>query len=268
MASCSGFSHDKAEAQQLLAQADTLVSTGSFEEALAMLDTLKARYPKEIETQRAAMQMRPLAIQGLTVNQIEETDREQAYLKHVADSLLTYFTKVHDSELGDDYDYYITRECRGRNIFERTGVEGRVSPDGEFYIISSLKDFKIKHTAVSVFSHGIEASTQNVAYDGELNYRSASGSETITFTGAQVDSIGQFLCQCDSNNIDLCFKGVRKVYVPLNSKDRLSLIRGYELSRAMSDGRKADARRRLLEQQLALARDQIARTSTDAKEKE
>ncbi|MDE7396235.1 MAG: tetratricopeptide repeat protein, partial [Muribaculum sp.] len=191
--SCSKSNPDTEAAGRLVSLADTLIATGNYEEALSTLDTLKARYPREIDAQRAGLRMRPLAIQGLTINQIEETDRRQAYLAHVTDSLKNYFTLVHDAALGDDYDYYVVKECKGRNFFERTGVEGRVSPSGEFYIISSLNGRPVKHTSISVTAAGGEATTGTVTYDGELNYRSG-GTETITFTGAQTDTIGQFLC--------------------------------------------------------------------------
>lgn len=260
MAACSGKSADSEAASQLLAEADTMIVTGDFAGALATLDTLKSLYPREVDVQRAALRMRPIAMEGLTINQIEETDRNQAYLTHIADSLMTYFTKVHNPDLGDDYDYYVVKECKGRNFFERTGVEGRVSPSGEFYIISSLTGRPVKHTSISVVSGSSEATTSTVAYDDELNYRSG-GTETITFTGAQTDTIGQFLCNNPSGKITLRFNGKKSVSVPLSKDDRMSLIRGFELGRAMSEGRKADSQRRLLEQQLALARDQIARTT-------
>ncbi|WP_302984397.1 hypothetical protein, partial [uncultured Muribaculum sp.] len=48
---CSGKSNQEL-ALQLLQQADTAVSTANFNYALEILDTLKAKYPEEIDIQR------------------------------------------------------------------------------------------------------------------------------------------------------------------------------------------------------------------------
>lgn len=259
---CSGKSQTDA-AMQILQQADTAIATADYNYALQLLDTLKAKYPQEITVQRQAMHMRPKAIEGITIRQLEETDSMQALYAYKTDSLLSGFTLVHNPELGTDYDYYILTKQKNNDIFGKTGIQGRVSPSGEFTIISSLSGPAVKHTAISISApDGSLVESAEIAYDGERNYRS-SGTETITFIDAECDTIGQFLTQNHAKNLKLNFIGAKKHTVPLSQADRQSVEEAWKLAYCMTQKNKLANQRMLYERQLALARDQIARTSGD-----
>ena len=261
LSGCSGKSNLDL-AQQLLQQADTAISTANYNYALEILDTLKAKYPEEIAVQRTAINMRPRAIEGITIRQLEQTDSLQALYAHLTDSLKSYFTIHHNKELGSDYDYYIIKQLDNADIFGKTGIQGRVSPSGEFSIISSLTAKPVRHTRISISApDGETVESAPVAYDGERNYRS-SGTETITFIATECDTIGQYLSTAPQQ-LKLNFIGDKTYTMPLSKIERRSVELAWQLAYCINRNNKLAQQRQLYERQLALARDQIARTTAD-----
>lgn len=259
---CSGKSNHEL-ALQLLQQADTAVATANYNYALEILDTLKAKYPEEIDIQRTAINIRPRAIEGISIRQIEQTDSLQALYSHHTDSLMAYFTTHHNKELGHDYDYYIIKQLDNSDIFGKTGIQGRVSPSGEFSIISSLTAKPVRHTQISISApNGQTVESAKIAYDGERNYRS-SGTETITFIAAECDTIGSYLSSAPDSQLKLNFIGDKTYTMPLSKIERRSVELAWQLAYCINQKNKLAQQRQLYERQLALARDQIARTMLD-----
>ena len=194
----------------------------------------------------------------LTIKELESTDSLQSWYSHLQDSLMQYFTLVDNPQLVEGY--YVIKEYAKSTLFNRTGVESRVSPDGQFYMISSLASNPVKHTSISLTDGNGKVTTATVDYDGERNYRSG-GTEMITFTGAECDTLGHFLTDNKAKNIKLIFNGKKSHTTTLSANDRLAMQRAYGLSQAMTGKRRMAAKRDFLDKQLLLARDQAARTS-------
>ena len=86
--------------------------------------------------------------------------------------------------------YWIAPEVYRSDFMNTTGIEARVSEIGEFYIVSSVNPAgNLKHQSIGLKTSAGNARSQNVAYDGESNYR-IGGAEVITFSPAQSDTIG------------------------------------------------------------------------------
>ncbi len=168
--SCGGKNTDTERAEAIVNQADSAITAGDYDLAVTLLDTLKSRYPREIKVQRGAMNLRPKAIEGQTIRQIEITDSMLAASSHRRDSMMNYFSFVNNPELVEGY--YVIKEYANSSLFNRTGVEARITPEGEFYIISSLNAKPVKHTSLSLKNQAGEVSTATVDYDGDRNYRS------------------------------------------------------------------------------------------------
>lgn len=246
------------QANQLLNEADSLITTNEYAKALEVLDTLEARYPENVDCKRKAMHLRPLAQEGLTVKEIQTNDSLLAYYKHVKDSLTDMFTFVDNPQLVEGY--YVIKEYANSTLFSRNGVEARITPEGEFYMISSLVSQPVKHTSVSLSNAKGEASTAVVDYDGERNYRYGN-TEMITFTGAECDTLGAFLTANPGVKTNLVFKGAKNVTYPLSANDRKSIELSYIMAKALSQERFLTRKHEYLDRQLILARDQAARTS-------
>lgn len=262
---CTSKSAERIEAEKLIASADSALKAQNYDEAIAILDTLKSKCPTEIDIQRQGMHLRPQAIEGQTIKELQTTDSLRAYYEYLTDSLKQYFTLVHNPELGNDYDYYIIKERKGDNMFNRTGLEARIEPSGELRLISSLVGHPaVKHTKLVLSSKrsGTQAETSEVAYDGERNYRSGN-TEMITFIGTECDTLGQYLISGAPNDVTLTFRGAKAYTMPLTSSDRKSLELSYKFAQATAMHRKQLLKLDYLNKQLMIARDQAARTSKD-----
>ncbi len=263
---CSSKSADRIGAEQLIASADSALKVQNYDEAIALLDTLKAKYPAEIEMQRQGMHLRPQAIEGQTIRELQTADSLRAYYEYVADSLKQYFALVHNPELGEDYDYYVIKEYKNSNLFNRTGIEARVEPSGELRLISSLVGHPaVKHTKIALAPKGqgsFKVESAEVPYDGERNYRSGS-TEMITFIGAECDTLGSYLVNGAPKDVMLVFRGAKVHSLPLSKNDRKSLEMSYKFAQATAKHRNQVKKLDYLNKQLMIARDQTARTSQD-----
>lgn len=261
--SCSGSAKEQKDGEALLQQADSAATVRDFDLAIGLLDTIKSRYPAQIELQRKAMALRPKVEEGATIREIERTDSLSAYTSYRIDSIMPQFQLVHDPSLGEDYDYYVIKEYAKSTLFSRTGVEGRVEPSGQFKVLSSLTASPVKHTSIALSGAPGEVASATVAYDGERNYRSG-GTEMITFIGADCDTLGCWLNNsAPTGAVKLVFKGDRTYSTPLSANDRKSLAEGWKLASFMKERRQLSVKRDYLERKLALTRDQMARTATE-----
>lgn len=257
-ASCGGGSGVN-EAEALVASADSAVATGNYTLANELLDTLKSRYPTEIKAIREGMNVRARANEGMIKNELQTTDSLEVVYSHRIDSLSQYFTFVNNPELVEGY--YVIKEYATSSLFDRSGLEARITPEGQFYMISSLSGNPVKHTSVTVTVAGESASSSSVAYDGDRNYRSGN-TEMITFVGAECDSIGKLLAQNQGKPARVTFTGSRSTSMQLPQNDAKSIALAYSYSEAIITSKKLAAKKELLDRQMILARDQAARTST------
>lgn len=252
--SCSNTKEE--EAKQLLQYAEACLESGNYSEALGSLDSLQHAYPSFIDIQRDAMHLRPKAIEGMTLEEMSVNDSIIATLEAEHNTMKDLFVSVNHPDLLEGY--YVIKGL-DKPIFDCTAIQPRLSVAGEFYIVSSLNGKPVKHTAISL-SHGTEtACTPNVNYDGERNYRSGN-TEMITFMPAECDTLGNFAIRHDNTPLTLKFIGKQTHALQLKSSDTHAIALTCKMSRLLSDLKKARMKKELLEQQLLLARDHIART--------
>lgn len=257
-AACGGGSEAN-EADSLVTRADSAVAAGNYTLATELLDTLKSQYPTEIKALREGMNIRARANEGLIKDELQTTDSLEAVCSYRIDSLSQYFTLVNNPELVEGY--YVIKEYATSSLFDRSGLEARITPEGQFYMISSLAGSPVKHTSVTVTVGGESASSSSVAYDGDRNYRSGN-TEMITFISSECDSIGKLLSKYQGKPVRITFTGARSTSMQLPQNDAKSIALAYNYSEAITTSRKLAAKKELLDKQLILARDQAARTST------
>ena len=260
LAACgSSGSKDTESAAKLVADAENAIENHKYAEAIELLDTLQVRYPKEVEIQRKAMNVRPLAIEGLTISEMEQTDSLLAVASWQVDSLAPLFKTIADEKLVEPYR--VIKSATG-DLFSTTGIECRLTQAGEFYMISSLNGNPVKHTSVSLSSQAERATTDNIPYDDAINYRSGN-SEMITFTSTRCDTLGRFAIAHDNVKLTLTFHGKRDYSMTLSPKAVHSIADTYRMADAISRKNTLMKRQELLRAKLQLARDQRARTLPD-----
>ncbi len=255
IASCSDNS-DKAKAEALLTEASEAISSGDFAKAITLTDSIKTAYPKEIDARREALHLKAKATEGLSLRQLESADSTLAMLGAKGDSLTRLVKFVQNPIEG----YYVGASVDPGAFHGTTGIQGRVSPGGDFYIISSIPVSKgVKSTSVSVSYGGETASTATVGYDGERNDRSL-GAEIITFMGAECDDLGKFIYENRDKPLTLTFNGARSFSATLSADQISEIATLYEYASTIRDAKLAAIEKERLSRTLDIARSQAART--------
>lgn len=254
LAACSG-SGDTAKAQALLDEATTAYDSHDYAGALALTDSIKSAYPGEIDVRRQALHLATRATEGLTVQRLQEADSLAAVLGVRGDSLQRLVKFVQNPIEG----YYTGASTNPENIGSVNGLQARISPDGDFYIISSLKGKSVKSTSVSVSCDGQSASTTAVAHDGERNDRSM-GAEVITFMGVECDSLGRFINAHRSAPMTLTFNGASSYSMPLPQAQASEIATLYEYAVTLRQAKLANIEKERLTRALDIARNQAAKT--------
>lgn len=184
---CSSKSENP-DARNLLAKAENDFNSGNYASSIALLDSLQKTFPAETALQREAMAMRTKVIEAEATKALAAVDSTYNADIETLKSLKTQLKWIKTPGMIEGY--WIAPEVYRSDFMNTTGIEARVSEIGEFYIVSSVNPAgNLKHQSIGLKTSAGNARTQNVAYDGESNYR-IGGAEVITFSPAQSDTIG------------------------------------------------------------------------------
>lgn len=252
--SCSGNS-DSDKANALLAEAEQACETGRYELAVTLCDSLKTAYPQEIEARRKSLHIMSLANEGMAVKRLEKADSILAVTGVRGDSLKRLLRWVNNPVEG----YYVAQNEPSGTVSATDGLHARVTPEGDFYIISSLKAPAVKSTSVTVSCGGEQASTSTVAYDGERNDRSM-GAEVITFLGVECEELGKFVASHADLPVTLTFSGDKSHSISLPKQQAEAIRTLYEYAATVRDAKVAMVEKSKLERTVETARSQAART--------
>lgn len=253
LASCGSGDTDKAKS--LLDEAQNAYKAGNYALCLELTDSLKKAYPKEIEVRREAMHLNAVATEGKILRELETADSISAVLGALGDSLQQYVKFVSNPIEG----YYIAKGTDPMSFTGKTGLQARMTPNGDFYLMSSLKGRSVKSTSITVSANGKEATTATVAHDGERNDRSM-GAEVITFMGAECDTVGKFISENVGSPITLTFNGQSSYSQPLTSAQAEEIAQLYDYATTIRKFKLATLDKERLTKSLDLARSQAART--------
>lgn len=190
MIAASGCKHnpEMTPAQQALARADSLTMAGNYGAALEVFDTIDSIYADEIDIRRQVMKKRPMVIERECQVQLALVDSTFAAAESRRAELLPLMTRKQVQGFGDGYS--VATAADAPNFYSHTGIQGRVTADGSFYIVSSLTGGPLCHHSITFVTSAGEATTEPVGFDGELNMRTAGG-EVVTYFGQIPDAIGE-----------------------------------------------------------------------------
>lgn len=251
---------DTENAQKLIYDANIAIKEGNYNQAITLLDSLDYNYPKEIDARRKAMNLRPQVIEKMVINEIEHNDSLLIELQKQKKDLDNMFNFINNTQLVEGY--YIAKSDKSK-IMTNTGIQSRISPNGNLYIISTIVDKKCNHTSFSLTLNGENASTGSVNINNERNYRSGN-IESVTFLFDECQSICDLALKHPNSKGTITFIGKKQHSITLTPQQTKTLVNTYKYSTILSDINKAISNRYLLEQKLQLARDQFARTLQDS----
>ncbi len=254
--SCSDGNKEQEAAQARLDYADSLITQGNYTLALSELDSIEAMYPKMIDVRRRAHDLRPKAIEQLTMRQIQSADSLIAVTQQGIAELEGGFKHIGGEDLEG---YYLPDGFKANAFTNTTSIQPRVNDaDFRFYIVASNNGKYLKINRVSYLIGGNEFASDAIPAGSERSSR-LEGSEIATFLPEEVDSIGRISANAGSpitGAVIIGENGRQKVAVtPAQSN---ALINAWRYGNLRQQLRSALILREKLDRQLQTSRDQLA----------
>lgn len=255
LASCGNS--ENPDARDLFNSAEQSYASGDYTNAIFLLDSLQRNYPQEFKIQREAMALRPQIIEQLSIAKIASVDSMTLADNAAMESLKPLLKWVKTPGMIEGY--WVDAKAFRPDFMNSTGLEARVSEIGQFYIVSSVNPSSIKHTSVTLTLGEDSATTPEVPYDGESNYR-IGGGEVITFSPEQSDTIGAFASAykgASPKNMTLTFNGQNgKKTVKLTAAQVNGIANAYQYSFALVRARDNMVEKQRLEKTVEIAKRQ------------
>lgn len=254
----SGNASDAAEAESLVAQAQAALERGEFQQAELLLDSVRSAYPHQVAAGRQALQLRPKVMERKTAQEIVELQALLNANAQYLDSLNDFFRYVERTQ--EQMEPYLEHKDVDNGWRETNTAIARVSPSGEFYMLSSLAGNSTGHTAISLSADGVTVTSGTVAADKEpLLTR-----ESQRFSIGKADTLGSFATQMDSRPLTLAFLGGKKApTAKLSSKQVHAIADTWRLSQALHLSNDGARRLQQLKAKLQVSRDQQARVAPE-----
>ena len=191
LASCK--SADQKAAESLIAQAQECISQKNYTTAIALIDSLNATYPQQIEARVESSTLRNKAIREYT---------EQQSL--VADSIIALLTpKIEEYEGKFEHvpgkdgmaGYFVAKIAYVPDFSATTGIEARVSDaDYSFYMVASSNDKRIGVTQIALDTDaGVGAVSVAIdTSDSRSGDTDRFGIDLATFATSEVSQLAEW----------------------------------------------------------------------------
>lgn len=254
---CSTANPDRDAAEELLSQAQTALDRGDFMMSAQLLDSLSAIYPHQVETGRKALALRPKVMERKTEQEIVELQLQLQAAKAYADSLEQYFTLTPRSD--DVLEPFFQHNDVPANWRETNTAVARVSPGGDFTVISSLDGRSTRHTSIALEGDGVTVTSGAVAFDPEA----LLSRESVRFAAGNADTLGVFAVQMDGKPLTLKYIGMKTATAKMSAKQVHAIADSWRLSQALSLIGPGEMRLVQLKQKLQVSRDQQARLTEE-----
>lgn len=248
LVSCGNNTKD--EAMQLSAAAEHEVTSGNYDAAMTLLDTLDTRYASEVEVRRSAMKFRAMAVEGLTMRRISTVDDTLALLKQNIEKYESKFEYVANPGKG-----------LGGNLVDKSIVKlnsvmmPRINDEGYFTLSIKINGRSIGFSHVVFYGSGESVSTGDVAPSRLVK---VEGSEMTVMQQEDVSSAMEWLVAHPST------AGYELVGAKSTIKNKMSevlreaMVQTWLFAQDKQAYRLALIEREKLERKLQLCRDQLA----------
>lgn len=167
---CSGDA-DRQGAEAMLNSIDSAMSTGDYQTAIRLIDSLNATYPRQIEIRKSTDSLRLISIEGLTQQQIPDADADIARCRVAIDSLLPLFVQQKPAASLPEYLLYNTLSKTA--FADKPCIQPRVNTgqdaDDTPWIVAVNAGRDIGLSAVTfIMSDGTEYQTKLYSGDGAV----------------------------------------------------------------------------------------------------
>ena len=230
---------NKKNATAYLENAQRLYEQGEYTLAKNNLDSIKELFPKELGIQK----------QGLILKRRIEIKEQKIYMIFCDSMLNICLSEVEKMKSGfvfekkpeyDDMGKYIDKNQRLEAKLQNSYIRTNVNELGEIYLYSVYYGSRpIQHSKLKVSKlNGEYAETQNIPYDGGINYSfvdEGMTTEIVTYKQGKENGVIQFIY----NNKDFALKaeylGKEKYTFTISTADKNVLIKTFDFATVLSD---------------------------------
>lgn len=249
---CSCGDKDKEGATQLYNESEQAIEARNYSQAMTLLDTLNARYPKQLDVRKQAMRLRARAMEGIATDSIEAGSLALAQATLNLETIRPQFRHV-DSSVG--LEGYFLPKGTDDKMMTQTGLQARVTDKGYFYIVANVQGRAIGLNHIEFFQGAETISSSSIS---PARVVKVEGSESASFNPEDLEGIGAWLEAHDRADKVLLCGSKGNASVKLTPKLRKEIVDCYQFAQALQAQRLASIHREKYERMLATARDQLA----------
>lgn len=254
----SNKSDEKSEGMMLFDEAKVAVETGNADLCLMLLDSLDHNYSADTEAARNSIMLRPRAIELQSIQQISANDSVIKAEQCRVDSMMPLIKKI---SLRAVDGYWVDKASYNPDFMNSTGISGRVSEIGEFYIVSCVNGGKPDYNSIILEAGDAKITSQAVSSGNARNY-SHGGARIISFTPAESDPLGAFVVNNRlAKSLTVRFNGRGNRSVKLTSKQIDGIATAYLFAKAVNALRTATINGERLQKRLEMSRRQQISTT-------
>lgn len=227
------------EAKARLAKAQTMYENNELFAAKNEIDSIRTLYPKEFDVLKETLSLMRLV-------ETKENERTVAF----CDSLLPIkqqelevlkknFILERDSLYEDTGNYIWKQQTIERNI-NRSYIRSGVNEKGDIYLASVyFGGSPINHTSIKLsIKDGTFAETDQVPYDGGLNYRFkdlGNTTEVVTYKIEKGEEAFKFISSHEKERIKVEYTGGKPYTIYLADGDKKAIVATYAFAIVLSD---------------------------------
>ena len=239
LAILGGCSGDKKNAQQMYDKAKTLMEKNEFSSAKTVLDSIKSKYPSQIEILKSSLRLRRICEQKETIRNIAFCDSFLPIREHERDSLAKAFKYEKDPKYDVIGKYLFKNQTIEKNI-QRCYIRSGVSEKGEMFIASVFYGGRaLQHTGLKLsLTNGTYAETPAIAYDGGKNFRFVDlgrTTEVVTYSGKDCEDIVKLIYNNPKARIKAEYTGGKPYFIYMSEGDKAAVIKTFELAVVLND---------------------------------
>ena len=241
--SLSFFACGSGEAKKagaLLDEARLAYSQGRMNEALILIDSIAAAYPREVEVRRSGMAFEDSVRLAVNENIFRTTDSLIAEASAKIDSVASVWFIYEKTEY-DELGRFIAKSMDAARSSFRTYIHAAVNEYGCTQLMSSYcGSSELNHTALKLsLSSGESVTTSEIPYNDGANYHykvNETCCEVVTYTDAKDGGALAFAALHNGETVKATLLGGKKeIPVTVSSQDLQALAATFELSVLLKD---------------------------------
>jgi len=261
---------NKKQAAAYLEKAQELYEQGKYTSAKNNLDSIKELFPKEFEIQKQGLKLKRLI-------EIKEQERNLIFCDSLLNIRLAEYEKMKPGFLFekdpkyDEVGKYIEKTQQLETKLQSSYIRTNVNELGEIYLYSVYYGSRpIHHSRLKVSkSNGEYAETQDIPYDGGLNYSFVDGgmtTEIVTYKQGKDNGVIQFIYNNKESAIKAEYFGKEKYAFTISSADKNVLVKAFDFAIVLSDIEKLKKEKEKSSQRLKYLERKLTSESPEEKE--